>query len=115
MVIRAPAKSPVKLTIRLGNRKVVDRSDAKLHQSAVVKLPILIAVGPEPVAAVVMKLIDEGHRDPIAGEGPHFLDEPVVKLTPPFAGEECHDLRAALDEFSAIAPFAVFCVGQRDL
>jgi hypothetical protein len=49
--------------IALADRKVVDAGNAASHQAALVKLPILVAERPKPVAAVVMPLIGETYRD----------------------------------------------------
>src|SRR5690606_22299119 len=43
-----------------------------------------------------------------------FLDQTVVELATPFAGEERHDLLATDRELRAIAPCAVHGIGQRD-
>src|SRR5438874_1309012 len=88
-------------------------SDARLHETMLVELPVLVAVRAEPLAGVVMPLVGEAHGDAVAVEGPQFLDEPVVELLVPFAREELHDGLAPLQELRAIAPHAVRGVGER--
>ena len=61
----------------------------------VVELPVLVAVGAEPVAAVVVPLVGEAHRDAVVGEGPELLDQPVVELARPLALQERDDRVAA--------------------
>lgn len=61
-----------------------------------------------------MPFILETHCDAIVREGPDFLDEPVVKFLGPFALQETQDLLSTPYELTAIAPEAVFCVGQGD-
>src|SRR5262249_12263906 len=74
----------------------------------------LVAVAAEPAAAVVVPLVGKAHRDAIAGEGPDFLDQPVVELAIPLASQERFDGGAALEKLRAIAPAAVDRVGERN-
>src|ERR1700676_2812605 len=62
---RAPPDRPVVQAIALADRKVVDAGNAASHQAALVKLPILVAERPKPVAAAVMPLIGETYRDAV--------------------------------------------------
>src|SRR2546423_12543814 len=104
MVIGPATEGPVELALVRANRQIIDAGDAQAHQAVLVEFPILVAIAAEPVAAVVMPLIGEAHGDAVVAEGPHFLDQPVVELAVPFAGEEGFDLLAALNELGAIAP-----------
>lgn len=99
----------------LTDRSVVDAGEAAAHESILVKLPVFVAIGAEPVPAVVMPLISKTHRHPVLTEAPQLLDESIVQLVLPFAGEEGDDRLAALDEFGTIAPIAIDGVGDRDL
>jgi len=65
------------------------------HETVGVEAPVLVAVGAEPVTAVVTVFVGEPHRDAVACEGPQFLDQAVVQLPGPLAGEEGLDLLAA--------------------
>ena len=56
-----------------------------------VELPVLVAVGAEPLAGVVVPLVGEAHGDAVVGEGPELLDQPVVELALPLAGQEGDD------------------------
>src|SRR6185369_3064866 len=58
--------------------------------------------------------VGETHRDPVVAKRPDLLDQAVVELLRPFAGQECLDRVAALEEFGAIAPAAVGRIGLRD-
>ena len=62
--------------------------DAPAHQAVLIELPKLIAIGAKPVAAVVMPFVGEPHRHPVVAKPPQLLDEPVVELLVPFAGQE---------------------------
>src|SRR5262249_34303222 len=68
----------------------------------------------EPVAAVIVPLVGEAHRDAVLAEGPQLLDQPVVELAIPFARQKFLDRLAALDELGAVAPAAGRRVGERD-
>src|SRR5271170_6742073 len=113
MLVGTPAGGPEILAVGFGNRQVVDAGDAPTHEAVVIELPELVAVGAEPLAAVVMPFVGEAHRHPVVAKPPQLLDKPVVELLVPFAREERADGLPAVDELDAIAPSAVGCVGQR--
>jgi hypothetical protein len=105
----------MKLPIGLGDRLFVDTAVTDLHQAVLAELPVLVAIGPEPMAAVVVVLVGVAHGDAIAGKGPEFLDQPVVEFAVPFSGQERLDLSPAVQELGAIAPAGVLRIGQSDL
>jgi len=72
------AAVPVKFAVAFSDRKVVDAGVTLLHQPHRVVEPILVAVGTEPVAAVVMPLVSEADGDTVSGECPEFLDQAVT-------------------------------------
>ena len=82
----------MELPISCVDRKVVDACEPPLHQPCGIIFPILVAVGAEPVSAVIMPFIGVADGDPIIGEGPELLDQPIVELLCPLSGEERHDL-----------------------
>src|SRR5215218_3695059 len=98
VAVRATSLWPVEETLRLGDGQVVDAGVAPAHQTALVELPVLVAVGAEPVAGVVTGFVGEADGDAVAFEGPQFLDQPVLQLPPPLAGQEGHDLVPPGDE-----------------
>ena len=100
-------------TIVCGNGQVVDAGEAKAHEAVLVKLPIFIAIGAEPVAALVVVLVGKADSDAVLIEGPKLLDEPIVEFALPLTREKRHDLLAALEELGAIAPAAVGRIGER--
>ena len=53
-----------------GDRHVVDAGEAPVHQAVVVELPVLVAVGAEPVAGVVAPFVGEAHGDAVAVVAP---------------------------------------------
>src|SRR5205807_2456021 len=110
---RARGAPPV-LALGLEDRQVVDRGDAPAHQTALVELPVLVAVGAEPVTRIVVPLVGEAHRDPILAEGPDLLDEPVVELATPLAAQERLDLGASVQKLGPVSPYRVLGVGERD-
>ncbi len=99
MLVRPTTKWPVKLPIGLGDRQVVDACDAALHETLLVKLPVLIPVRTEPVSTVVVALVGEAYGDPIVCEGPEFFDKPVVELSRPFPCQKCFNLGSAVHKF----------------
>src|ERR1700743_1349422 len=98
MVIRTAAQ---RTGILAGGRlygHVVDAGNAHAHQPFAVKLPVLITIRAEMLAAVVAKLVGKAYCDAVLVEGPHFLDETIVELTDPFSCQERDDLLTALEE-----------------
>src|SRR5262245_53756883 len=93
---------PEELPVLLADRHVVDARLAAEHQPALVELPQLVAVAAEPAARSVAPLVSEPHRDPVVGERPERLDQPVVLFALPLAGEEGADLVAAGQELAAV-------------
>ena len=115
MIIRPAAERPVEFPFVLADRQVVDARMPKGHQPVVVELPVLVAVRTEPVSGVVVPLIGEADGDAVAREGPQFLDQPVIKLARPLAGQECNDLLVGRSKFGSVPPAALFAVCQRTL
>src|SRR6185437_152597 len=90
--------------LRLAYRDIVDAGLAAAHQSVLVELPQFVSVAAPPLPGHVMRLVLEPHGDPVGGAGPQVLPQRVVQLTLPLGGEEPHDLLAAGDEGTAVAP-----------
>jgi len=113
MIAWSPPERPTVLASSFVDGEVVDAREALAHESVRVELPVLVAVGPEPVTRVIVPFVGEAHGDPVVGDGPEFLDEPVIELLCPFALQEAHYLFAPGDEFRAVAPRAVGGVRER--
>src|ERR1700758_86910 len=79
---------PMVLPVGRLDRQIVDAGVAQPVQAGVIVLPVLVAIRAEPVERVVVPLVSEAHRDPIAVEGPKFLDQTVVEFARPFPCEE---------------------------
>jgi hypothetical protein len=107
MIVGAPARMPEIPSVCRGDRQVVDAGDPPAHEAVVIELPEFIAVRAEPLAAVVVPFVGEAHRHAVLAKPPQLLDEPVVELLIPFAGQELADGFPTVDELDAIAPFAV--------
>jgi len=105
----------MEFAVGIPDREIVDAREPPLHQACGIKFPVLVSIGAEPVAAVVVPLIGITDSDAIVSEGPEFLDQPIVKFLCPFAGQKRHDLGAAVDEFSPVPPAAVRRVSERNL
>jgi hypothetical protein len=114
MIIRTAAEGPAKLAFRFGNWVLVDACEAQFHQPRGVEPPVLVAIGAEPLAILVVVFVSKAHGDAIAGKSPEFLDQPLVEFARPFASQERLDLDATAWKLSAIAPTAVESIGKRD-
>src|SRR5271170_1703973 len=88
---------PMVFAIALLDRQIVDAGEAPLHQPICAKLPILVAVGAEPIGGIVAPFIGETHGDAVAGETPKLFDQSVIELALPLPREKCDDRGAALD------------------
>lgn len=114
VVVGACAQWPMKLAIGFVDGVVVDAGFTPSHQAVVVELPVLIAVGTEPLSRRVVEFVLEPNRDPVVSECPQLFGEPVFLFGVPFPGEKSNDLITPLDERVAVAPPAVDAVRQRD-
>jgi hypothetical protein len=113
MIVWTTAERPVELALVFLDGVIVDGSDAPCHEPRAVELPVLVAVGPEPVAAVVVPFVGEAHRNPVAVMRPHFLDETVIQLFRPLARQKRDNGVSARQELIPISPDAVRRVGKR--
>src|SRR5262245_10399824 len=115
-MIRRPRAGPVPMELALGflDRKVVDAGKTPAHQTIVIELPVLVPIGAEPVAGIVVKLICKAYGYPIVGERPQLLDQAVVELPVPLACEKGDYGLTAVDELRSVSPVAIDCVGQGD-
>src|SRR5947209_17394581 len=114
MILRTRALGPAEQAVFFADRDVVDAGFTAAHESVVVELPLLIAVGAEPVSGVVVILVLEADGYAVVVEGPEIFDEAVVEFTCPFAAQEFSDRGAPLEELGTITPAAVFGVGTSD-
>src|SRR5579872_2958198 len=96
------------------DRQIVDAGIAQPIQTSLVVLPVLVSIRAEPVQRVVVPLVCEPHRDPVAVESPELLDQTIVNLACPFPGEESDDLRPALNELGPVPPIAVHGISKRN-
>src|ERR1700722_7194653 len=108
MIVRTTAERPVIKTVLFLDRQIVDAREAHAHQTVLVELPVLIAVAAKPASRIVAPFVGETNRDAVVMKGPKFLDQPIVELAVPFAGQKRFDRRAPLKEFGAVSPPAVF-------
>src|SRR3984885_15872492 len=114
MIVRTTAERPVIEAVLLADRQIVDAREAHPHQPVLVKLPVLVAVTAEPASRIVAPFVGEANRNAVLMKGPEFLDQPIVELPVPFAGQKRLDRRASLKEFGPVSPPAVFGIGERD-
>src|SRR5215471_8547073 len=114
MVIRTAPQGPAVLALSFLDRQVIDAGQTSAHEPILGELPVFIAIGPEPVARVIMPLIREAHRNAGVMKGPELFDEAVVQLFGPCALETLDNSLAPYQELAAVPPRAVQGRGQRD-
>src|SRR3981189_309415 len=95
---------PARAAFLLRDRHIVDAGFAAAHQAGLVELPLLVAVGAMPLPGIVVPFVLKAHRDMVAVERPEILDQAVLMLFRPFAGEEGDDGGAAFEKLGAVAP-----------
>lgn len=71
VIVRPSPQRPMALAVAVANRGVVDAGEAATYQAARVELPKLVAVGTEPIAAVVTPFISEADGDTVFTGAPH--------------------------------------------
>src|SRR3954471_21846025 len=86
-----PRGRPVEAALAFLDGDIVDAGLAPPHQAVLVELPLLIAVGAMPLPGLVVPFILEAHGDAVLIERPEILDQAIVVLPSPFAGEEFDD------------------------
>ena len=105
---------PAEFPVGFLDREVVDAGETALHVAKFIKFPELVTVGTEPLAGIIVPLVFKTHGHAVAAKSPEFLLEAVIQFALPFAPEKFDDLRAAVDEFGAVAPFGILGVGEGD-
>src|SRR5580704_12697961 len=114
MIVGTTAERPVIKTVLFADRQIVDAREAHAHQTVLVELPVLIAVAAEPASRIVSPFVGETNGAAVVVKGPEFLDQPIIELAVPFAGQKRLDRRPTLKELRAVPPPAVFGIGERD-
>src|SRR5262249_47806980 len=112
MIIRPATKWPMVFAITFFDREIIDAGDPPPHQTFRVELPVLVSVAAKPVTGIIVPFIGKAHGDPVVAECPYFLNQPIIELAIPFAGEECPDFLAPMNEFRAVSPNAVGGIGE---
>src|SRR6266487_1739791 len=80
MFVRTATNWPAILPFRLLDRQIINGCKPKSHQAIVIKLPVLIAIGAEPVSRVIMPFIGEPHSNAVCVVSPKLFDQPVVEF-----------------------------------
>src|SRR5712664_1685190 len=104
MIIGTTAQWPTILALGFLDRKIVDACVPCAHQTVLVELPVLVAIGPEPVPGIVVPFVREPNGDTISVEGPKLFNQAVIELLRPLALEERDDLRSSVHELRPISP-----------
>ena len=78
MIVRTTPQRPAEFPVCFFNRLFIYAGEPKFHVAIFVELPVLIAVGPEPVAAVIVVFVGITHSNAVAIMGPQLLDQAIV-------------------------------------
>ena len=93
---------------------LVDACVSRMHQPFRVEFPVLIAIGPKPIARVIVILVGKPDGNPVVQKCPEFLDKPVVQLSDPLPREQRDDLLTPVGELGSISPARIYCVRKGD-
>ena len=74
MRIWTAAERPMIFSLRLLDREIVDGCVAKTHQAIVIELPVLIAIGAEPISGVIVPFVGKAHGNAISRVSPELFD-----------------------------------------
>src|SRR5260221_12336261 len=106
-------RRPVEAALAFLDGDIVDRGLAPPHQSVFVELPLLVAVGAMPLPGTVVPFVLETHGNAVLIEPPEVLDQAIVVLLRPLAGQERDNRVTAFEKLGAVPPAAVLGIGQR--
>ena len=104
MIVGSAAEGPMIFAIVVADGQVVDAGDATAHVAVFVEFPVLIAVGAEPIAGIVMPFVGKSDGDAVCLKCPEFFDEAIVEFFVPLSREELNDGVASGQEFGTVAP-----------
>ena len=115
MICGPRSQGPVEPAFGLGDRDVVDAGLAAAHQAVLHRTPSSRCHTSDTSCRRRRAIRTGSARRCGFVEAPEFLDQPVLELLRPFARQERDDRGAAVRRIGAIAPTAVFRIGERDL
>src|SRR6266545_2202098 len=107
MSIRAPAKWPMILALRFLDWQVINGCKPKSHQAIAIKLPVLVAIGAEPISRVIMPFVREPHGDAVCVVSPKLFDQPVIEFFGPLAFQKLNDLSSSSQALGAVSPAGI--------
>ena len=107
MFIGASSEGPMELSLILNDREFIDACVSRMHQPFRVEFPVFIAVGPKPIARVIVILVGKPDGNPVVQKCPDFFDEPVVEFSGPLPREQRDDLLTPVGELGSISPARV--------
>lgn len=110
MVVGAPSQRPVVLPLAFGDRQIVDAGMTAAHQALLIKLPVLVPVGAEPVPRVVVPFVCEPDRDTRLMKRPDLFYQAVIEFLRPLPLQKLDDLLAAIYKLHPVAPDAIDAV-----
>src|SRR3954467_4860643 len=100
--------------VGLANWEIIDAGKTAAHVAVLIKLPIFVSIGAEPIAGIIVPLVGKSDGDPVLVKGPKFFDESVLQFLAPFADQKLCDGLASRKEFRAVPPNSIDCVRKRD-
>src|SRR5256885_15916326 len=115
MLFGTATKWPMILAFRFLDWQVINGGKAKSHQAIAIKLPVLVAIGAEPIPRIIMPFIGEPHGDAVCVVSPKLFDQPVVEFFGPLAFQKLDDLGSSSRELGAVSPAWISRIGESHL
>jgi len=94
----------MELSLILIDPEFIDACVSRMHQPFRVEFPVFIAIGPKPIARVIVILVGKPDGNPVVQKCPEFLDKSVVQLSGPLPREQRDDLLTPVGELGSISP-----------
>jgi hypothetical protein len=105
----------MELPFNLGDPEFIDACVPRMHQPLRVEFPIFVAVGPEPIARVLVILVGKPDGNPVVQKRPDFFDQSVFQFSGPFPRKQRNDFLTPVRELGSISPPRIYGVCKGDL
>ena len=73
MIVGAPPLGPVEFSVANVDRQVIDAGKTLRHQPIGIEIPVFVAIGPKPVATVVMPFVGIADANSAVSERPQLF------------------------------------------
>jgi len=97
------------------NPNIINTRIALLHQTILIKLPILITISSIPLIIIIKIFVLKTYSYPIIIKTPQLFLQFVSILFSPFLLQKIYDLGSTMQKYISITPFTICCISQSHL